>query len=192
MQILTRSRRIRKALNSVRAGIPSHEWRAITDFLTWIQVDREWQTFGLSAEVRPVAAELVPLFESREKIKGAQIRFVLPLCRLYSNTAIVGVVAHELAHAARAVRFGKDWFTRMGGVWNAPGANRRYWTEEKHADSIASGWGFSKQIRAMRKERKEVLNPYLAVNNERILRQVERRDRIAEEKARRNSGLGPR
>lgn len=176
MQVLTRSRRIRKALRVVQSYIPSDNWTVITSFLTWIRVDAGWQTSCLGEAVNPTSAELLPLYDLQDpkRVAGSQIRFVLPLCRLYSDRALIGLVAHELAHAVRAAKLGQNWLQKMGGEHSARGADRRYKREERQADGIASGWGFAKEIRAMREERESVLNPYLATHEIRILRQIRR------------------
>jgi hypothetical protein len=154
MLVLTRSHRIRNALRTVKARIPSKDWQRINSFVSRAWVDTAWQS-----------------------VCGAQIRFILPLCRLYTNKAIIGLVAHELAHALRAAHIGKDWLKKMGGEWDAPGADRKYLLEERRADAIASAWGFGDQIRAMREERRTVLIPYISSHQDRILRQVAHRDR---------------
>jgi hypothetical protein len=96
---------------------------------------------------------------------------------------MIGVIAHELAHALRAAQIGKGWFKKMVGAGNDPGADRKYRLEESMADAIASAWDFRIQIRAMREERREILDPYIRSQENRILRQIHRRYR-EHEKAR--------
>ncbi len=176
MLILTRSHRIRRALGIVRARIPSKDWQTVSAFLSKVWAETAWQTLGLGTTISEVAGELRPLKRLQDgSVCGAHIRFNLPLCRLYSNKAMVGLVAHELAHALRAAQIGEGWVEKMGGVWG-PGADRKYRLEERWADAIATAWGFRAQIRAMREERQTVLNPYLASEKNQILRQIARRD----------------
>lgn len=100
----------------------------------------------------------------------------LPLCRLFSDAAVVGVVAHELAHAFRAAKLDDGWLERMKGDRGV--ADQK---EENRADAIASAWGFGKQISSMRKERTRVLNPYLAANEMQILGRIEQRNQRQDE-----------
>jgi hypothetical protein len=178
MRILTRSRQIRNALRTVKAQIPPKDWQRINSFVSRAWVDTAWQTLGLGGQISPVAAELRPLRNPEDwSVCGAQIRFILPLRRLYTNKATIGLVAHEFAHALRAAHIGKGWSNKMGGEWDAPGAADKYQSEERRADAIASTWGFRDQTEAMREERRSVLIPYISSHQDRILRQVAHRDR---------------
>jgi hypothetical protein len=185
MKILTRSSRIRRALRQVQKRIPGGEWRSIDSFLTWVRSESQWQVLGLGGDLNPCSAALLPLYDVEDlSVRGAQIILTLPPCRLYSNKAIIGLVAHELAHALRAVYIGKEWLEKMGGAdWDAPGADRRYKSEERRADAIASAWGFRAQILAMRDERAKVLNPYIHAHEAQILRRMARSEATKNEEA---------
>ncbi len=80
-----------------------------------------------------------------------QILFYKDVFRLFSDKALIGIVAHEFAHALRAFRIGGNWYDEMQKRW------RR---EEKYANKIAATWGFSSNIKAMERERKEIVDPY--------------------------------
>jgi hypothetical protein len=98
--------------------------------------------------------------------------FVLPIYRLYTDSAMIGVASHEFAHALRAARYGDDWPEKMGEGQRTPEAKRKYEAEERHANAIASSWGFRAQIRAMREERQKFVNPYIRSHEIQIRRQT--------------------
>ena len=103
------------------------------------------------------AGKLLPLYEagvpiSDQKNPRGQVCFNLPVCRLYNNRALVGLVAHELVHALRAAEFGSGWYEKM---------DCRYPAEERIADAMVSRWGLDSHIRRMRHERKMHLTPLL-------------------------------
>lgn len=177
MKILTRSSRVRRVLRAVEARVPSGDWQKISSFLTSIETDREWAPLGMSEELDPQAAMLRPFYsfeDGKPTVTGSHILFRLPICRLYSDEAMVGLASHELAHALRAQKIGENWLRKMGGIWSA-GADSKYQSEERHADRIASKWGFGKEIRAMREERQKVLNPFIASNEQRIMSRLMKR-----------------
>jgi hypothetical protein len=55
--------------------------------------------------------------------------FNLPVARLFSDRALRGIAAHELAHAVRAARLGPGWYDTM---------DANYDREERAADRIAT------------------------------------------------------
>jgi hypothetical protein len=180
MMILTRSRRIHIALRVVRARIPAKDWRTISSFLCWIRAQSEWKTLGLQSEVDKSGGGLFPLFEldvdiREQKNPRGQVIFTLPICRLYSDKALIGLVAHELAHAVRAAKLGPGWYERM---------DCRYRAEERIADAMASRWGFRSHSRAHRHEQKTFVLPTLDSQEARILRLIMRRRHILREKLR--------
>jgi hypothetical protein len=92
VKILTRSRLILKALRTVQARIPSRDWNVLASFLTWIQTDTSWDCDIMTAAVNPISAALLPLYALDEpRVIGAQVRFNLPLCRLFSNRAMTSL-----------------------------------------------------------------------------------------------------
>jgi len=168
MQINTRSRAIREALARVRKRIPVQDWHAISSFLTRISGEREWRAVGAWGYVDTLWAGLFPVLgRCFEAVPGGQIIFFLPLLRLYSRKAIVGVVAHELGHALRASKMGPEWHEHM---------QRRWQRVEHEANALASRWGFRSHIRAMRNERRRTLNPYLSSPEKKFLGRIHRRD----------------
>jgi len=155
--ILTRSRRIRRALRIVRKQIPTKDWRAIASFVEWLRCESGWQRAGLMSELSKNGGGLFPLYDPNvpprdQKNPRGQVRFALPICRLYSDKALIGLVAHELAHAVRAARLGAGWYERM---------DRRYLHEERVADIMVSRWGLRSQIKAMRQEQRKTVVPLL-------------------------------
>jgi hypothetical protein len=169
MKIVTQSHRIREALQRVSRRIPLQDWRVIGSFLMRIRAEREWRIAGLADHVDPTSAGLFPILGRHfEPVPGGQIIFFLPVLRLYSRTAIVGVVAHELGRALRASKMGSDWHEQM---------QRRWQREDHEANALASRWGFRPHIRAMREERRRVLNPYLSSREQKILGRIHRRDK---------------
>jgi hypothetical protein len=66
-----------------------------------------------------------------------QVLVMLPIFRLFSAKAQIGIMAHELAYAERASRLGHGWHEKM---------RARYSAEERLANSIAIRWGFGKYI----------------------------------------------
>ncbi len=101
MRILTRSRRIKRAVQAALARIPAKDRQTIMSFVTWVRVDTAWRLVGL-VEVQQSAAELLPLYEreapfetERGKPPTGQIIFLLPVCRLFSDKALIGIAAHE-------------------------------------------------------------------------------------------------
>jgi hypothetical protein len=165
MQIRTRSRQIHKALARAQARIPSKDWQTIVSFLSWIHADVEWQML-LPESIDPSSAALLPIYKrSTSSIIGAQIRFHLPVFRLFSDKARIGIIAHEFGHALRAEGLGEDWHGKMnGGV--------RDESEERLANGIASKWGFGKEIKAMLNERKQVVGPYIAKHEAGIVARI--------------------
>ena len=132
------------------------QWRRrVEEFVTIIRASARYLTIGLG-NIDPASATLRPLYRSLDAIRNenyeAQILVTTPIFRLFSTEARVGIIAHEFVHAVRASRLGCGWHEKM---------QANYTNEEKRADLIAVGWGFGKQIRAMRAERLGTVNPYL-------------------------------
>jgi len=170
MMILTRSRRIRRALRTVRTRIPAKNWQVIASFLVRIRADSGWGFWGLMGRLDRSGGKLLPLYKavvpiSDQKNPRGQVCFNLPVCRLYSDRALVGLVAHELAHALRAAEFGSGWYEKM---------DCRYPAEERIADAIVSRWGLDSHIRRMRHERKMHLTPLLNHREPKIMQLLSR------------------
>ena len=146
MQIQTRSVRIRRTLLRVMRAVPTEDLSAIKAVVRVVKAEKSWAFFGVTTELDPASAELTMFWESLstpvEDYLG-MVRFNLPVVRFLSDKALVGVVAHEFAHAFRAEELGRGWFEKMV-------RNRR--AEERAADRIATGWGFGREIQTMREE----------------------------------------
>ncbi len=74
----------------------------------------------------------------QEAPQGRMI-YLTQLLELLNDSAIAGVVAHELAHLAQ-------------GHLDVPVENRGHDTTEKDADETAIGWGFAEELDAFREE----------------------------------------
>jgi hypothetical protein len=151
MTIQTRARRIRRALSRVAKRIPCGDWSG---------------------------GALYPIFDNFGKNAEAsrgRIVFNLPVCRLFSDAALVGLLAHECAHARVAASLGPHWHSKM---------QRRYDANERQADALAASWGFGAEIGALRQERRERLVPWFARHEKAITRHVARRMKAQEAKVR--------
>ncbi len=175
MKVLTRSRRVRSALKSVLGRMTDVDRRALESVVVRVFCETAWSVYGLAGSINESAGELRPLYPDLNfndlECRG-QIRFRLHLCRMYSDGALRGVVAHEFAHAVRASRRRKgtlaDWF-------KAVMADRRYWHEERQADALAASWGFAREIRSMRNEHRKVIGPFVLAHEPEIRRRMVRR-----------------
>jgi hypothetical protein len=72
-------------------------------------------------------------------------------------------MAHEFAHASRGHTLGEGWREKM---------QRRYQQEERLADSIADDWGFGRELKVLRRERENIVNPILNQREPIIRRRV--------------------
>lgn len=133
-----------------------------------------WEYRGITGELWEKAAALLPFgtFDelSTRNHKG-QIIFCLPLCRRFSDRALIGIVAHEFAHAVRAAALDSEWHEKM--------LERRE-IEETDADRLATEWGFGPCVQQLRDEWTAV-GQWLDVNSARILRQIRDREQKVEQ-----------
>ena len=134
MNTHTRSRRITKAIATVLHRMPSEPRQVIKDYVSGISARNEYGIAIVGFEPEPAMISVG---------SSAHITFVLPVCRLLSDRALLGVVAKQFGHALDAERMSKE-----GRFHYAPWSALRYTA----AESFASSWGFSKEIRAMRDE----------------------------------------
>ena len=172
LAIHTRSRRLRRALQEVWRGLPSGDRATVASCMLRIRAEREW---GAPEPIRPNkdnilnthAAMLIWMGTGDGSVpeRAAAIRFRLPVCRLFTYRALRGIVAHEFAHAIRAAQLGAAWARQL---------ERHEGREQKAADRIATRWGFGREIRAMRDERRRTVNPAIAAHKRRILRDLNR------------------
>ena len=176
MLIETHAARVRKAVRTVLRRIPVADRRRIESFVVWARAEREWCLIGVGGRLDRRSAALMPLYDSTEMqgVPRAQIIFWLPVCRLFSDHALLGVAAHELAHAIQATGFRGDWHERM---------QRRYDAGERDADRIATNWGFGSQIQALRRERRETVDPFLDAHEDSFVRSIMQKATIQNEAA---------
>lgn len=166
MRIETRSRRLRSSIRRVLAALPTAHRVKIRAFVVRILSMNSWTPTDFSEpDFERSAAQVIPHGDLNHVfLPGANIAFNLPVCRLFSDTALDGIIAHEFAHIVRATKLGDNWFD--------PG--ERYDAEERLADRQAVRWGFRDEIQAMRRERRESVNPALEKRRATIMRQMAR------------------
>ena len=152
VKVLTRSKRIKSALTTVLNRLPSAARIKVEGFLFRITTNRGWRTLGLG-DFDPSSAVVAPLFLSLDQIGTSrykcQLYFNLPIVRLFSNKALIGIVAHELAHVHIAAELGKGWHEKM---------KRRERAYELAANRLAERWGFAAEIARMHEERLKKVN----------------------------------
>ncbi len=168
MVIVTRSRRLRSSIQSVLSRIPDAERRLVTQMVHRIRTDREWQAMGVSELPSRIAGRLLPLFSRgdkacRSRAGQSMIEFCLPVCRLFSDEALAGIVSLEFARTLRAAKVGDGWYEQM---------ERRGRGEELEAEAIATRWGFARSILAMRTERTQCVEPWISAHEAQIARRL--------------------
>jgi hypothetical protein len=194
MRLCTRSKHITKAIDRVLWRMPPKDREAVERFVFRVTAARAWTPVGVTG-VDPTAAMLAQFWKSRDggvkcerQATGelhcqptgdryeAQVCFNLPVVRLFTETALVGIVAHEFAHARIAARLGECWHEKM---------SIRGQVNERAADQLATSWGFGKEIRLIRKERDERVSAILYSREHEIRRarkaeiaRTQRRERL--------------
>jgi hypothetical protein len=143
--------------------------RTVEEFVARVTASSEYLMMsGVSGDFDRASAMLAPFWIDLTCAiykYEPQIIVTLPIFRLFSREAQVGIMAHEFAHAVRAARLGRGWHKKMLS---------RYAAEERLANSIAVRWGFRANITAMRRERREVVGPRLELRGRRFMRQLMR------------------
>lgn len=172
MKIATESKLVRRALSVVKRRVPKRDWEQVDSFIKVVRTTSSWNLL-LASGVDTTAGLTSPIYdmerdlgEQEAGIPDCHVLFSLPVCRYFTQKALIGIVAHEFAHGLRASRLGKGWHAKMKSRWAA---------EERIADGIASKWGFGENIKAMRFERIHTVNPLLANREPQIVRSIERR-----------------
>ena len=160
MRIETRSRAVRQATAAVLHGMPKSARQVVEEFVFVIRASTSYSV-GMGG-LDPVSAMLAPLYNDFTfEAYRPQVLVTLPIFRLFSAEAQIGIMAHELAHAERASRLGQGWHEKM---------RSRYAAEERLANSIAIRWGFGKYVEAMRRERHGTVIPMLEARGPAIVR----------------------
>jgi len=182
MKILTRSRRIKSALQTVTKRLPGEARKTVEGFLDRVIASREWRSLGLGG-FDPSSAVTAPLFRSLDDLGSerytCQLIFHLPVVKLFSNTALIGIVAHELAHVHIAAGLGDGWHEEM---------KQHEPAHERRADRPAARWGFAAEIARLHEERRKTVNPILDRREPVILRRISERFEAEEQEARKRSG----
>jgi hypothetical protein len=168
MRLLTRSKRIRSALKTAFHRLSPKDRTKVEDFLSRIVAHREWTPLRLSG-FDPASAMVAPFFLSIADLKskkyGCQLVFHLPVARLFSRKALIGIVAHELAHVHIAATLGEGWYEQM---------KRRERAHERRADRLADSWGFTAEIARVYEERVKRVNPILDKRESYIMKRIGR------------------
>jgi hypothetical protein len=192
MRVSTRSKRITKAIDWVLWRMPPKDREVVERFVFRVKAARAWTPVGMGVD--PTSAMLAPFWkvtdvgvkydrqargalrrEGTSAAYDAQVCFNLPVVRLYSDKALVGIVAHEFAHARIAARLGEWWHEKM---------KAHAQSHERAADRLASSWGFGKEIRLMRQERDETVTAILYSREHEIRQVTEAQNARGERRAR--------
>ncbi len=166
--IATRSGRIRRLLQEVLHRLPQRDRLVIETFVGWVRCEREWGTYALGNMVDRRAASLLPLARGKRQGDERQVCLVLylPVCRLLSDMALIGVLACMCARAARAAGFGKEWWRLMEDRWKQ---------EEQAAERLATRWGFAPELGARTMERERVVLPRIDESERQIVTSIVKR-----------------
>src|SRR5271157_5664165 len=98
MRIETRSRAVLQAIAAVLHRMPKGARQVVEEFVFVIRARTDY-TIGMCG-LDPVSAMLAPLYcDSTCKACIPQVLVTLPIFRLFSSKAQVGIIAHEFAHA---------------------------------------------------------------------------------------------
>jgi hypothetical protein len=153
MRIETNSAPVVLAAKKALRRIPKDKLRTIQLFVCALCARRDYQFCGFGFDLDYASAMLAPRWKDLSSSSyEAQIIVILPIFRLFSAWAQIAIMAHEFAHASRGHMIGEGWCEKM---------QRRYRQEERLADSIAAGWGFDKELKVLRGEREDIVNPIL-------------------------------
>ena len=167
MVIATRSGRIRRILERILRRLPQKDRLAIEAFVGRVRCGRAWGTYAFGSMVDGRAAALFPRAPTaRGAERQAELVLYLPVCRLFSDKALTGIVAHGLAHAVRAVSLGEGWWRLLGDRWKQ---------EERKADLLAMRWGFAPELHASAQEQVRVVLPRIEESERHIVTSIARR-----------------
>ena len=151
MRIETRSRAVLQAVAIVLRRMPEQARRTVEGFVVVIRAESNYDVVGVGVtRLGRASAGLYPLYKKHHLAitddYEAQIIVMLPVFKLFSRKAQIGIIAHEFAHAVQASRMGRGWHEQM---------QSRYAAGDRFADRTASRWGFgdSLQDAAQRKAR---------------------------------------
>jgi hypothetical protein len=130
------------------------------------QDDRDFQALGLGG-IDTASAMLAPLYRNVEALGTddyeAYVVVTLPIFRMFSPKARIGIIAHEFAHSVRALKLAPGWERKM---------QARYAANEKLANAQAIRWGFGEEIKTNHRERHKTINPWLEAQTPKILRRM--------------------
>lgn len=167
MEIATRSRRIRRILEEALRRLPARDRQVVETFVAWVRCEREWQTYALGGMLDRRAATLLPRAPTAQGAeRQAELVLYLPVCRLFSDKALIGIVAHGLAHAVGAASLGKGWWRLLGDRWKL---------EERNADLLAMQWGFAPELYERAQEQVQVVLPRIEESERHIVNSIARR-----------------
>lgn len=155
MVIATQSSRIRRLREEVLRRLPPRDRLAIEGFVRRLRCEREWRPYAFGTRVDRRAVALLPLAPGRREgsLPQAQLVLSMPVCRLFSDAALTGLLAHCLGHAVRAASRGRGW-------WRILEDHRI--REETEAEALATEWGFAPELHAWRQEQGREVLPHIA------------------------------
>jgi hypothetical protein len=170
MRMITRSRKIRSAVRTTLRRIPVADREVVSRFVALIRTRPDYFVEPLSGALTHSSARMLPLWKGPgamgRDVPRAQIEFCLPVCRRFSDRALLAVAAHEFGHALRAARFGPGWEIKLNGFVPA---------EERACNRQVCAWGFGSHLQQKDREWKKVVGPYLDRHEERIFRNTKQR-----------------
>jgi hypothetical protein len=166
MKLQTRSKAVVEAVATVLRRMPAEARRQVEQGVVVIRTNRNFQVFGLGG-IDTASAMLAPLYRNLEALGSddyeAYVAVTLPIFRVFSPKAQIGIIAHEFAHAVRALRLAPGWEKKM---------QARYAVNEKLANAQAIRWGFGEEIKANHRERQKTINSWLEEQTPKILRRM--------------------
>ncbi len=137
MEILTRSARLRRMIPAVLSRIPELDAKEVAGMLAGIRAEREWPPVA----VTPLPDQFAARLDFSAAAPNPEIVFHLPVCRLLSDKALMGVMAHAFAHVFRVATSGPGWEGNVKPRGDA---------ERQATEAIALRWGFGSEIQALR------------------------------------------
>lgn len=140
MTILTRSEIVLRVFRIVWPNIPPADCQRIESVLYQIRCVTEWR-LSFCNDLKREAGLMRPCWPTGVPGEGqfAHILFILPIFRLFSARAQVGIVALELGHVLRVADLEPGWYKYI---------ETRYEAEERLADEIAA-WQASRWLNSV-------------------------------------------
>ena len=162
MRFWTRSRTVVQAAATVLRLMPARTRQDVEKFVVLIRASKRFEWDGIGPDFDRSPAVFAPISMNFGGDKG-QVIVTLPIFRLFSQKAQVGIIARMFAHGARAARIGYGWKKEM---------RSQYYREPQLTDALARRWGFSSYITTLERETARAVNPILDAQAPEILRRM--------------------